>query len=121
VRDTTTGRLKGTAFVEYADARSVAMAVAASEGKATAGGGVWVAAQRLVLAPALTQTDARSLASKLRGAKGGKDSRNLYLAKEGEIDPDSPAVRMVDPWRCPVVRSAHRRQVVGEGTTDALA
>jgi hypothetical protein len=105
--------------------------VAASEGKATAGGGLWVAAQRLVrdpllsdkgglkpplgfkawstgienklsrrwvvllqvLAPALNQKEARKLAGELRGGKGGKDSRNLYLAKEGEIDPEGDAVR----------------------------
>lgn len=37
------------------------------------------------------QDDARSLAASKGGGKEGKDKRNLYLAKEGDIPKGTPA------------------------------
>jgi len=112
VVDKKTGRPKGTAFVEYATEAGAAAAAGAAE-RAAAGDEppVCVGGSPIALARALTQDGARALATARAGgpdaaalglatatvtgkagtaAKAG-DARNLYLAKEGAIEPGSPA------------------------------
>lgn len=100
VVDKTTGKPKGTAFIEFKDHEPAAAAAAASA-RARAGKGpdVTVKGVALNVDLALTQDDARRLGSE-RGAPagvvqgsagpGGKfDRRNLYLSKEGAIEEGS--------------------------------
>ncbi|KAL3142888.1 hypothetical protein ABBQ38_003176 [Trebouxia sp. C0009 RCD-2024] len=85
---------KGTAFVEYWDT-STAQAAAAACQKAREGGagGIMVGGRTVEVDLALSQDDARNLASGGRASAGpgGKDNRNLYLAKEGTIEEGSAA------------------------------
>jgi nucleolar protein 4 len=88
VVDKVTGRSKGTAFVEFADAPAAAAAVAS----AGASLGVAVGGRQVQLAAAVSKEDARALgAGKAGDAAVVKDRRNFYLAREGEVLDDSPA------------------------------
>lgn len=104
--DKTTGKPKGTAFIEFKDPEPAAAAAAASA-RARAGKGpdVTVKGVPLTVDLALTQDDARRLgqaqacgATGAAGAAGGAgqtgpgrkfDRRNLYLSKEGFIEEGS--------------------------------
>jgi nucleolar protein 4 len=101
VVDKTTGKPKGTAFIEFKDHEPAAAAAAASararDGK---GPGVTVKGVALTVDLALTQDDARRLGVErgvppgggVQGSAvlGGKyDRRNLYLSKEGFIEEGS--------------------------------
>ncbi|KAL3151924.1 hypothetical protein ABBQ32_001053 [Trebouxia sp. C0010 RCD-2024] len=84
---------KGTAFVEYWDTSAAQQAAAACQ-KAREGGsgGIMVGGRTVEVDLALSQDDARNLASGGRASSGpGKDNRNLYLAKEGTIEEGSAA------------------------------
>ncbi|DBA82043.1 TPA: hypothetical protein ACH3X1_007738 [Trebouxia sp. C0004] len=83
---------KGTAFVEYWDTSTAAAAAAACQ-KAREGGagGIMVGGRTVEVDLALSQDDARNLASGGRATAAGKDNRNLYLAKEGTIEEGSAA------------------------------
>ncbi|KAL0026427.1 hypothetical protein WJX79_009181 [Trebouxia sp. C0005] len=83
---------KGTAFVEYWDIQAAAAAAAACQ-KAREGGagGIMVGGRTVEVDLALSQDDARNLASGGRSTAAGKDNRNLYLAKEGTIEEGSAA------------------------------
>jgi len=115
VVDKKTGRPKGTAFVEYANEAGAAAAATAAE-RAASGDGppVCVGGSPISLARALTQDGARALATaraggpdaaalglamsaSAAGKKSAVDGRNLYLAKEGAIEPGSPAWEALPP------------------------
>lgn len=102
----TTGKPKGTAFIEFKTPEGAAAAAAACararEGK---GPDILVKGVKLNVDLALTGDDARKLGQTLTGgqpgqsqtltagskAAGGKfDRRNMYLAKEGFIEEGSP-------------------------------
>ena len=102
VLDKTTGRSKGTAFVDFVDAASASRAIEAA-GKVE-GGGVKVAGRRLNIALAVSATDAADLATAKSKAfatdakkrrDGPRDNRNLYLATEGQIHEEGPAAQGV--------------------------
>ncbi|KAL0051511.1 hypothetical protein WJX82_008930 [Trebouxia sp. C0006] len=83
---------KGTAFVEYWDTSAAAAAAAACQRAREGGaGGVMVGGRPVEVDLALSQDDARNLASGGRSTAAGKDNRNLYLAKEGTIEEGSAA------------------------------
>ena len=88
VVDKITGRPKGTAFVEFADADAAAAAIAA----ASASKGVAVCGRQVQLAAPVSKDEARALgAGKADDGGAGRDRRNLYLAQEGEVLEGSPA------------------------------
>lgn len=112
VVDKTTGKPKGTAFIEY-KAPEPAAAAAAASGRAREGKGPHVTVKGVTLTVdlALTQDDARRLGveqgsatgprgsgphqqgstAAAAGAGGKFDRRNLYLTKEGFIEEGSAA------------------------------
>ncbi len=88
VVDKTTGRSKGTAFIEFADAAAAAAAVASAASSL----GIAVGGRQVQLAAAVSKEDARALGAGKSGDGGVvKDRRNFYLAREGEVLDDSPA------------------------------
>ncbi|CAL5229018.1 g12263 [Coccomyxa viridis] len=91
VKDKSTQKLKGTAFVEYERLEDAQRAADACT-KARSGGGPAVAVRgvQLDIDLALTQDGARTLASGRAGTPS-KDNRNLYLMKEGQIEEGSAA------------------------------
>jgi len=111
VMDKTTGKPKGTAFIEFKTPDPAAAAAAAStrarEGK---GPDVTVKGVTLSVDLALTQDDARRLGVERGGAAvvqgsvgpGGKfDRRNLYLSKEGFVEEGSTVwMAMSENDRC---------------------
>jgi nucleolar protein 4 len=100
VVDAATGRSKGTAFVEFADAASAARAAAASDAAASGDGRpLTVAGADVRAAVALSKDGARALGEARGGKPGGAagDARNLYLAKEGRIEPGSSAWSGLSP------------------------
>jgi RNA recognition motif-containing protein len=78
-----TGKPKGTAFVEFADGAAAQKAVAACEARrASAGPGVSLKGNDLEIDAALVQDKARALAQEQSGFMGStKDKRNLYLVR----------------------------------------
>ncbi|BDA47944.1 probable RNA-binding protein 28 [Coccomyxa sp. Obi] len=93
VQDKGTKKLKGTAFVEF-EQQEDAQAAAEACAKARAGQGpaLTVRGVPIEVDLALTQDDARQLAGAGKtAAQPGKDNRNLYLLKEGQIEEGSPA------------------------------
>jgi RNA recognition motif-containing protein len=79
----TTGKPKGTAFVEFQTVESAEMAVAASKAQRSGeGAGVSLNGKVLSIDAALVQDSARELARLQEGLEGrSKDKRNLYLVR----------------------------------------
>ena len=97
VVDKASGRAKGTAFVEFADAAAAARAAAASKAAAAGDGpAITLRGRDLDVALALTQEGARTLAV-TRADQGVGDARNLYLAREGRIEQGSDAWKALSP------------------------
>jgi len=97
VVDKASGRAKGTAFVEFADAAAAGRAAAASKASAAGDGpAITLRGRDLDVALALTQEGARTLAV-TRADQGVGDARNLYLAREGRIEQGSDAWRALSP------------------------
>ncbi|KAK3254614.1 hypothetical protein CYMTET_36176, partial [Cymbomonas tetramitiformis] len=94
VKDKATGRFSGTGFVELATVAQAEAAVAHCSKPAHIGGGIMVAGELIVLNMSLSKEGAQKLAAE-QGTKQKHDKRNLYLAKEGVIEPDTPAAENV--------------------------
>ena len=96
VEDKASGKLKGTAFVDFADpAAAAAAAAACAKGRAKAGPGVTVGGRVVEVDLAVAAEDARAMAAQHAGAKGVRgvreDKRHAALAKEGELQEGSAA------------------------------
>ncbi|KAK9842211.1 hypothetical protein WJX81_000775 [Elliptochloris bilobata] len=92
VLDKQTRKPKGTAFVEFeAVAAAQKAADASSKARQGAAPAVMVGGRPMEVDLALSQYAARTLAASKAAFVGGSDNRNLYLAKEGAIEEDSPA------------------------------
>lgn len=97
VVDKASGRPKGTAFVEFADAAAAGRAAAASKAAAAGDGpAITLRGRDLHVTLALTQEGARTLAV-TRADQGVGDARNLYLAREGRIEQGSEAWKALSP------------------------
>lgn len=82
VIDKATEHPKGTAFVKFAEESSVSKAIEAAESK----DGLWLDNRQIYAAPALRPDDAQKKKDEKKDfKKEKKDSRNLYLAREGLI------------------------------------
>ncbi|KAL4452269.1 hypothetical protein ABPG75_007931 [Micractinium tetrahymenae] len=91
VVDKDSGKLKGTAFVDfYKKASAQAAADACAKGRRKEGPGVVIAGRVADVDMALGQDDVRALAVAKAGEKGERSQR-LALAKEGQIAEGSPA------------------------------
>ncbi|KAK9907300.1 hypothetical protein WJX75_001025 [Coccomyxa subellipsoidea] len=113
VQDKGTKKLKGTAFVEFeqqSDARAAADACVRA--RAGQGAALTVRGSPIEVDLALTQDDARQLAGATKAQPGGKDNRNLYLLKEGQIEEGSPAWQAMS-----VADRAKRKRAAGEART----
>ncbi|KAG7673445.1 hypothetical protein Ndes2526B_g03108 [Nannochloris sp. 'desiccata'] len=97
VVDKTTGKSKGTAFVDYRYEDSAQKVVAAcTKGRENAGPGVVIGGKKVDVDLALDSDGARKLAAEKGAAGLGPggvfgDRRNIYLSKEGLIPEDSAA------------------------------
>jgi len=97
VVDKTTGKSKGTAFVDYRYEESAEKVVAAcTKGRENAGPGVLIGGKKVDVDLALDSDGARKLAAEKGAAGLGPggvfgDRRNMYLSKEGLIPEDSAA------------------------------
>ncbi|OUS43221.1 hypothetical protein BE221DRAFT_194621 [Ostreococcus tauri] len=92
VKDKTTGKHVGNAFVDFTNPDS---ANAAVEAGAQESAGIFVAGRPITVALALSKTEAQDMmarqGSKYRNANKHRDNRNLYLASEGDIHEASAA------------------------------
>ncbi|KAI3438130.1 hypothetical protein D9Q98_000571 [Chlorella vulgaris] len=92
VVDKASGKIKGTAFVDfYQRASAEAVAEACAKGRRKEGPGVVVAGRPAEVDLALGQDDVRALAMSKASERGPRDNRRLALAKEGAIAEGSPA------------------------------
>ena len=77
-----TGKPKGTAFVEFGTAEAAGKAVAACQAHRDGkGAGVSLKGKQLSIDAALVQDSARALAQQQDGFTHDKDKRNLYLVR----------------------------------------
>jgi len=92
VMDKITGKLKGTAFVDFENKDAAERCASASKRKpGDKLGGISLNGTPLVIDVALTQDGARSLATQRAEAGGKSDKRNLHLSKEGVINAGTEA------------------------------
>jgi nucleolar protein 4 len=97
VVDKTTGKSKGTAFVDYRYEDSAQKVVAVcAKGRENSGPGVVIGGKKVEVDLALDSDGARKLAAEKGAAGLGPggvfgDKRNIYLSKEGLIPDDSAA------------------------------
>ena len=92
VKDKTTGKHTGNAFVDFTNANSANAAVEAGESESA---GIFVAGRPITVALALSKAEAADMmarqGAKYRNANKHRDNRNLYLAQEGDIHEASAA------------------------------
>eukprot|EP00898_Chlorokybus_atmophyticus_P007494 jgi/Chlat1/7746/Chrsp66S07326 len=88
VKNKSTGRNKGTAFVDFQDQKAADKAVAAAEGKR-----VLIHGQPLLVHLAVDKDRAKAIAVAASETGKGGEKRNLHLAKEGSIPQGSPAAQ----------------------------
>ncbi|PRW57348.1 RNA-binding 28 isoform A [Chlorella sorokiniana] len=92
VVDKASGKLKGTAFVDFYKLASAEKAAeACAKGRRKEGPGVVIAGRVADVDLALGHDDVRALAVQKAAERGGTQSRRLTLAKEGQIAEGSPA------------------------------
>eukprot|EP00884_Botryococcus_braunii_P019055 jgi/Botrbrau1/5833/Bobra.0366s0015.1 len=104
VMDKSTGKQKGTAFIDYWSAADAQKAAAASaRGRTGEGPGIHIGGRAVQVDMALSQEGAVRLATN-RSENGSRDNRNLYLTKEGRIEEGSPA------WQAMSAEDRKRRQ-----------
>ncbi|CAD7703982.1 unnamed protein product [Ostreobium quekettii] len=85
-----TGKSKGTAFVDFANADGAKQAVEEAEsGRQGKSAGISILGCMLTVNLALSREGIQQLAKERGDAWRKKDKRNLYLAKEGEIEEGS--------------------------------
>lgn len=76
-----TGKQKGTAFLEFEDAEGAQAACSAAEAQAEGGAALTLRGKPLTVHAALVQDKARSLAAQLGGKGESKPGRNLHLVR----------------------------------------
>lgn len=88
VMDDVTGMCRGSAFVKYRDTASVQYCLESS----SCSEGLWFHGNQLDITLALSKDEIKKVKKK-KASVESKDKRNLYLAKEGVILPDSEVAK----------------------------
>ena len=93
VVDPMTGHSRGSGFIKFKEIEAVDAAIAESE-VATSDGGIKIDGRRLVIMKAVTRGKVKEIEKEAKESKKDpKDKRNLHLANEGVIFPNSEAAK----------------------------